>query len=366
LAGHGPGGRSWIETTIRGHLDRGTGLLNNTVYIGQLSWDRCSYAKNPQTGRRVARVNPAAQREVTAVPELRIVDQALWDRVKARQDVVRTNDAGSTGRRRPDHAPAEISAEGLITCGVCGGGYTIIGADRYGCATLRRKGPRDNCHTITRQAIEARMLGYLKQRMLAPELVEEFVRAFAEECARAGRDRAHDEGKLHKERLAVERSFTGILKAIEAGAWNETLRSRLTELELRKAEIDGELARAMAPTPVALHPNAAGLYAERVADLEMALNDPELLLEAAASLRSLIQQVVLRPDSGMPQNLAIDLHGDLALILSLAAGGSGTGRRRGHAGSDGALREKLSRPGVLMRQLTVVAGTGFEPVTFRL
>jgi DNA invertase Pin-like site-specific DNA recombinase len=33
----GPGGRPWGDTTIRGQPDRGTGLLNNTVYAGLLS-----------------------------------------------------------------------------------------------------------------------------------------------------------------------------------------------------------------------------------------------------------------------------------------------------------------------------------------
>jgi site-specific DNA recombinase len=54
----GPDGRKWIDTTIRGQIDRGTGLLKNTLYIGRLSWSRCSYIKDPRTGRRVARVNP--------------------------------------------------------------------------------------------------------------------------------------------------------------------------------------------------------------------------------------------------------------------------------------------------------------------
>ena len=54
----GPDGRPWGDTTIRGQVDRGTGLLNNTLYIGRLSWNRCSYVKDPRTGRRVARVNP--------------------------------------------------------------------------------------------------------------------------------------------------------------------------------------------------------------------------------------------------------------------------------------------------------------------
>ncbi len=38
----GPEGRPWRDTTIRGQADRGTGLLNNAVYVGRLEWNRCS------------------------------------------------------------------------------------------------------------------------------------------------------------------------------------------------------------------------------------------------------------------------------------------------------------------------------------
>ncbi len=79
----GPGGRPWIDTTIRGQADRGTGILNNRIYAGELAWNRCSYVKNPSTGRREARVNPPEQWENRSLPELRIVDQALWDAVKS-------------------------------------------------------------------------------------------------------------------------------------------------------------------------------------------------------------------------------------------------------------------------------------------
>lgn len=33
----GPSGRRWGETTIRGHAKKGTGILNNTTYIGKPS-----------------------------------------------------------------------------------------------------------------------------------------------------------------------------------------------------------------------------------------------------------------------------------------------------------------------------------------
>ncbi len=153
----GPGGRVWIDTTIRGQGDRGTGLLNNTLYIGQLSWNRTSYIKNPATGRRVARVNKNSDREITQVPELRIVDQALWESVKARQEASSHTVSDAEKSTTPAGGyRARFLLSGLLTCGCCGGGYTIIGKDRYGCATRRGKGTCDNGRSISRLHIEAR------------------------------------------------------------------------------------------------------------------------------------------------------------------------------------------------------------------
>ena len=99
----GPGGRPWSNTTIRGQVDRGTGLLNNGLYRGVLEWNRCSYVKDPRTGKRVARPNPPELWEVKPVPELRIVDDELWQRVKARQLLVRA--ASNHSRQAPRPKP---------------------------------------------------------------------------------------------------------------------------------------------------------------------------------------------------------------------------------------------------------------------
>ncbi|WP_336510185.1 recombinase family protein [Ruegeria lacuscaerulensis] len=53
----GPRGKLWRDTAIRGHRVRGTGLLNNELYIGRLVWNRLRYIKDPETGRRVSRLN---------------------------------------------------------------------------------------------------------------------------------------------------------------------------------------------------------------------------------------------------------------------------------------------------------------------
>ena len=67
----GPNGKPWGDTTIRGHVKRGTGLVNNELYIGRLVWNRLRYVKDPSTGKRVSRLNPESAWITTEVPELR-------------------------------------------------------------------------------------------------------------------------------------------------------------------------------------------------------------------------------------------------------------------------------------------------------
>ena len=54
----GAKGKLWSDSVLRGHAKRGTGLLNNELYIGRLIWNRQRFMKNPETGKRVPRINP--------------------------------------------------------------------------------------------------------------------------------------------------------------------------------------------------------------------------------------------------------------------------------------------------------------------
>ena len=53
----GPFGGTWSPSTIHGNSKRGTGILNNELYIGRLIWNRLRYVKNPDTGKRISRLN---------------------------------------------------------------------------------------------------------------------------------------------------------------------------------------------------------------------------------------------------------------------------------------------------------------------
>ena len=339
----GPEGRQWRDTTIRGQFDRGTGLLNNTLYGGRIEWNRTAYVKDPRTGKRVARIRSQKEREIVEVPELRIIDDDLWHRVKDRQKALRFE----IGRDRHGNAlnrahRRKFLLSELLVCGECGGGYTIIGQDRYGCATRRSKGTCGNRQTITRQAIEARVLGGLKDKLMAPELVAEFVRAFQEEVNAAVRTAAQRRGELQHELDSVERKMIGVLKAIEDGMYSPALKERMRELEARKGELAAALAQPSQAPAVALHPNLAELYRRKVAELEAALNDERIKADAAEILRSLIDKVVLTPAPEAPHGLKAELHGDLASIVSLC--------------DTGARKRKLPPVSVGGSQLSVVAG----------
>jgi site-specific DNA recombinase len=78
----GPQGSEWGPSTIHGNPKRGVGILNNELYVGRLVWNRLRYLKDPDTGKRVSRPNPKTEWIVLDVPELRIIDQDVWDAVK--------------------------------------------------------------------------------------------------------------------------------------------------------------------------------------------------------------------------------------------------------------------------------------------
>ncbi len=110
-----------------------------------------------------------------------------------------------------------------------------------------------------------------------------------------------------------------MLRAIEDGVWNDSLKQRLDTLETEKRQLQAELAAtAASDNAVRMHPNAASLYAAQVANLQAALNYEAIRAEAAEILRKLIEKVVLTPDANAPDGLRAELYGDLAMILDLA------------------------------------------------
>ena len=63
-----------------------------------------------------------------------------------------------------------------------------VGRDYLACSAARGQGTCSNRGSIRRAPLEELILGGLRHRLMAPELVEEFVSAYHEEVNRARRD----------------------------------------------------------------------------------------------------------------------------------------------------------------------------------
>ena len=345
----GPGGRPWSNTTIRGQAARGTGLLNNEMYRGVLVWNRCSYVKDPHRGKKVARPNPPEKYEVAKVPHLQLVDDDLWIRVKARQEMIRTRlvtqrppvDA-SDNLLNATHRPRFLLS-GLLQCGCCGGGYTIVAKDRYGCANRRQKGLCENARTITRGELEARVLDGLKERLLAPDLVKEFVQEFNAEIQR---NRASLKARVaaHERSLArVDQKIGSMIKAIEDGMYHPAMKERMAQLEADRAALIAEATPMETPkVDVLAHPNLPELYRRKVSELEQLLEGGAERDEAKDLIRSMIDGVVLTPRK-TTNGLDATLYGELGAILSICAAATQGTAPAPNRGS----------------QFSVVAGAGF-------
>ncbi len=313
----GPYGRPWGDTTIRGHAKKGTGLLNNELYRGRLTWGRQRFIKDPATGRRVARLNPAGTETVIEVPQLRIVDDEQWAGVKARQGEVSRplTDPHITTPLNDTHRPRFLLS-GLLSCGVCGGGYTITAKDRYGCARRGRQGTCSNSRGIQRQELERRILEGLQESLVTPDLVAEFILEYTAEWNRLVSGRRVEANQRDRKLADVKRKIGGIIDAIERGIITATTKERLETLEAEKA-----LLERAPPEPVlpAIHPKLAERYRAAVSRLQEELANHELAAEAKSVLRSLIKTIKIFPGANRGE-VELELHGELAVILAFAQG----------------------------------------------
>ncbi|MCF3948967.1 recombinase family protein, partial [Acidiphilium iwatense] len=330
----GPGGRPWGDTTIRGHALRGTGILRNELYIGRLIWNRMRFIKDPATGRRVSRMNPRAEWVVETVPHLRIVDQALWDMVQAR--LAGSRDA--SGADASDHPKfherrrARHILTGKVYCAECGGMFGAVGRDYLACTAARRQGICDNRQSLRRDDLDRLILDALRRQLMRPEHVEQFVADFTTEWNRLQGTIEADNAARRRELETVTRKLDQVIEAICDGLRAPGLQQKLDDLEHRKAELTRQLQNPVAAAP-RLHPNLAGLYREKVEQLQTALAASDGGRAALEAVRALIERIDVgqsRPvatASGGTQNLA-DTEQKLDAATGADVAPSGRGRRR--------------------------------------
>lgn len=338
-----PRGGLWRANAITGHRKRRNGILNNELYRGRILYNRQSFRKDPETRKRVSRANDAGEMVEHDVPELRIVDGDLWERVQARL-------AQYAGDRPEQARRPKRLLSGLLRCGECGGSYTIIAKDYWGCSSRRQTGTCSNSATIRSAEAEERIWVAVREDMLHPDAIAAYVDEMQKGAAELRRLRIAARAGDDKRLAEIEREQDRITAAVLAGVQPEKLKARADELEAERAAIEATRDDLSDLDRLLAHPALVESYRRRCASLaELAAGGQANAEHARKTLTSLVDHVEVTPRADGAKGVELALHGDLAAILGLQNDESPAVQKDGEASS-----------------LTMVAGVGFEPTTFRL
>ncbi|MBU0831160.1 MAG: recombinase family protein [Alphaproteobacteria bacterium] len=409
----GPRGIRWRDTAIRGHVDRGTGILNNELYVGRVVWNRREYRKHPDTERRIARHNVADQWVVDERPELRIISDVLWSAVKRRQLGVRGEfERTLSNPLNRTHRPSYLLS-GLLECAECGGPYAIMAKDRYGCTNHRKKLPLDvlggtccsNHKTILRKELEDRILTSIPAALVHMDVFRRTLEKVLQSELAEQKTAAHQTKDIEAALQRNKREQEGIIaqmsqRAAEGRRAIAAFDDQLDRLDEEREELERQLASAPSmDKPVS--------DAERLATLRDEINedtvrtvihamlymmrdhaDPQTKQPLIRIIRQLVQKVVIASTPGR-QPPALEVHGRIASILAaMETAQVMEAKFRAMVDQDVLARqlsgeldtedkkqkllagyaEELSRKRLEWQQIqvSVVAGAGFEPAAFRL
>ena len=141
-----------------------------------------------------------------------------------------------------------------------------------------------------------------------------------------------------------------MISAIKAGGFNGSIKAELDELEAQQCPTEDELKVASATQPT-IPSNLSNIYHDEVTNLVRSLNEPATKPQATEEIRRLVKRIVVKPDLAH-NGQAIEIELDIIALL--------------HTAHSDLLRTTESDLAAMACLLEVVAGTGFEPVTFRL
>lgn len=134
--GSSPKDAAVTETLVR--------TLATGAYLGQQVWKWLRSRQGPETGRRVSELKPLEEWIISEKPDLQILEDGLWERVQARQDLIDSSCTRAERKANAGRVPRRPRAGASIFCldCQCGGKMTVAGKGerrRYYCANAKEK-----------------------------------------------------------------------------------------------------------------------------------------------------------------------------------------------------------------------------------
>lgn len=295
----------WVSTAIYGDVKRGTGILANPIYIGQVIWNRTKWTRSSADSsvRRQAQ-NPPSEWISRQDERLRIVSDELWAQAQARQKS-QANAIGERVKQGMSKADARRTGAGpkfllssLLKCAHCGSSYAIAGHDVYACSGHTGGGNSlcQNDARLSRRVAEVEVLAGIKKQLLSPEVVEEICRRVRAELRKPGAQVVD-----HRARIAtLKAEVSNIVEALASGMLKAStaLAGRLAAAEAELEQLEAAQAANDAPVPdVSRHlAGLRGIAIEAVEKLETTLASGDIT-RARREIKEHIGMVTVEADA---------------------------------------------------------------------
>lgn len=329
-----PFGGRWNASSINGNPQRGIGILCNALYAGRLVYNRTRMVKDPDSGKRISRLNPPSEWVTHEAPDLRIVAEDQWQAVQARKRACIGTPALMQRR-------SKYLFSGLIRCGVCCGSYISAGRGALECSAHRESNSCTNGHRLPRALLERRVLDGLRNQLLEPTVMQAAVEAYQAERNRLGASAGTRRRALERRIAQLDREIKRGVRAIFDGTASRAVQIGLADLERQKDGAEAELAvlAEKGGDIVSWLPAVVETYVKAIEELRaVVVADPVRWDTAAPRIRRLIERIDVAPGPNMTWQ--ITAFGTLAALLQNEKGTN--------------------------RQLLMVAGEGVEPPTLGL
>jgi DNA invertase Pin-like site-specific DNA recombinase len=240
----GPARRGWALSTVQV-------TLRNERYVGVLVWNKTKFLKDPESGRRRAVARPADEWVRQVRPELRIIEDDLWNAVHDRSATM----AERFGGGRPGHPATVAYSPHLLSGLVCALRRADARSDRdtpegrrvyvgtfCTCGFAQDKGPAVCQHRAwyQRDFLEQALIRRLREAT-TPAMVEAVARTVNAHLE-AARERDSRLGRLKAEALRLEVEAGNLVQVLAQGFDSPTVRGELEAIETALRGIRVEIA----------------------------------------------------------------------------------------------------------------------------
>jgi DNA invertase Pin-like site-specific DNA recombinase len=289
-----PRGGRWNASTINGMRARGTGILNNTLYVGRPTWNKNQLRKVVgEAEKRVIRPREKSEHVTREEPEYRIIDEETFyavQRLKEERAHVPP----------PKQRKAKRLLSGLLRCGGCGSGMSAKDRDKTGklriqCSRHHESGDCPDPVTTYVEVVERKVIDRVIGLFSSPEDINVLLKSARAEARKQTGDKITERSKLERRLGEMDREVERLTDLLVRGIGVEAvLDQRLkaaytekTQIETKLADLDNE----QSDNVINIHPAAL-----------------KMVLTCATELRAMMERGDMDGDHALSEAFRFFLH----------------------------------------------------------